>query len=118
MYIGMAGHVLTGPVVHWAHGHVGKGFASLGLNVGLPGIGLLSGFAVGGSSWGGLFLGLMLGGIGYVAAPALDMGLLSTETVDVPASPPRGARLLVPQSVGLLPMVDEHRRGLMLVGQF
>ncbi len=118
-YIGVAGHVLSGPVVHWSHGHVGKGFASLGLNVGLPGIGLLTGFAASGAdAWGGLFLGLILGGIGYVAAPALDIGLLSTETVNAPARPPRGASALLPSSIGVMPMLDQQRRGLSLIGQF
>jgi len=116
-YIGVGGHVLTGPIVHWVHGHVGKGFASLGLNVGLPGLGLLSGAAVG-NGYGSLAMALILGGIGYIAAPTLDMSLLSTETVEEATTVPKGARALLPSSIGLMPMLDQNRRGLMLVGQF
>jgi len=119
-YIGVGGHVLTGPIVHWAHGYVGKGFASLGLNVGLPGQGLLSGLAIsaGGADAGGVVIGFILGGIGYIVAPTLDISLLSTETVDEANTTPRGARALVPSSVALMPMLDQNRRGLMLVGRF
>ena len=114
--IGIAGHVLTGPIVHCAHGHVGKGFASLGLNVGLPGLGMLAGFAIGGGGMASGFYGLAIGGLGYIAAPALDISILAKETVDAPA--PKGARALLPSSLGLMPMLDQNRRGLMLVGQF
>jgi hypothetical protein len=40
----LATYVLGGPAVHWAHGHVGKGFADLGLRVGVP---ALAGFVGG-----------------------------------------------------------------------
>ena len=116
IYVGIAGHVLTGPIVHWAHGHVSKGFASLGLNVGLPGLGMLAGFAIGGGGMASGFYGLAIGGLGYLAAPALDISILAKETVDAPA--PKGARALLPSSLGLMPMLDQNRRGLMLVGQF
>jgi hypothetical protein len=102
--------------VHWAHGHLGKGFASLGLNVGLPSVGLITGYALGGDTLGGAFAALMIGGIGYIAAPTLDMCLLSTETVD--DDTPKGARVLLPSSVGIMPMLTQGQRGLMLVGQF
>lgn len=38
--LAVAGYFLGGPIVHWGHGHVGKGFASLGLR--LAPIGLLT----------------------------------------------------------------------------
>lgn len=52
-----------GPIVHWAHGHVGRGFASMfGLRLGLPLVGGLVGFGLGslGGSAGAL-LGFGLG---------------------------------------------------------
>lgn len=111
IYIGVGAHVFTGPIVHWAHGNAGKGFISLGLNLGIPTIGALSSVVLG-------YYGLILAGIGYLAAPTLDMALLSTETVDGPATAPKGARVLLPSSVGIMPMLDPNRRGLMLVGRF
>ena len=33
-----AGFVLGGPVVHWAHGNIGRGFGVLGLNIGAPAV--------------------------------------------------------------------------------
>lgn len=51
-----------GPIVHWAHGHVGRGFASMfGLRLGLPLAGGLVGFglgSLGGSAGAALGLGL------------------------------------------------------------
>ena len=118
LYAGFAGHMLTGPIVQWAHGHVGLGFASLGLNVGLPTLGYLSGALIGNGSFDDLFGALLLGGIGYIAGPTLDISLMSTETVGDTPQGRRGARLLLPSSVGIMPMLDQNRRGLMLVGQF
>ncbi|HKE18856.1 MAG TPA: hypothetical protein VKB80_28470 [Kofleriaceae bacterium] len=37
---------LTGPVIHTAHGHLGTGFASLGLRVGAPIAGAYAGAAI------------------------------------------------------------------------
>ncbi len=34
--IGVGGSLLAPPIVHWSHGQVGKGFASLGLRVAVP----------------------------------------------------------------------------------
>ena len=113
IYAGLGAHFITGPIVQWAHGHVGMGFASLGLNVGLPTLGYLTGALVGSG-----FGAIVLGGIGYIAGPALDIGLLSTETVEDTSQGRRGARLLLPSSVGIMPMLDQNRRGLLFVGQF
>ena len=38
--LGLGGYVLGGPIVHWAHGHVLKGFVDLGLRLALPLVGL------------------------------------------------------------------------------
>jgi len=118
-YLGVAGHVFTGPIVHWAHGHVGQGFASLGLNAGLPLAGGLIGVVAGsGDGLAALGYGAIGVLVGALAAPALDISLLSTETVDAPIEPKKGARALLPSSVAVVPMVDQNRVGLSLVGQF
>lgn len=117
-YVGVAGHVLTGPIVHWAHGHVGNGFASLGLNVGMPLGGGLIGLAAGaGDGWDALAFAGIGAAIGYIAAPALDMAIFSTETVDAPVEK-KGARVLLPSSVGVMPMMGQDRVGLSVVGLF
>jgi hypothetical protein len=47
---GISAYALGGPIVHWAHGHVGRGFGSLAMRVGIPAVtavtGMLIGFAV------------------------------------------------------------------------
>lgn len=80
--LGAGGILLGGPVVHWAHGHVGRGFGSLALNVGLP---LLTG-AVGlgiAEGWGVLFTAP----VGLLAALVIDIAVLSYE--DRPATSAR-----------------------------
>ncbi|MDI1447358.1 hypothetical protein [Polyangium sp. 6x1] len=118
-YIGVAGHVLTGPIVHWAHGHVGKGFTALGLNVGLPLggglIGLMAGAGEGLKALGYTAIGAL---VGHIAAPALDMAIFSTETVDAPIERPKGARALLPSSAAIVPMMGPDRMGLSVVGTF
>lgn len=119
-YVGVAAHVLTGPIVHWAHGHVGQGFVSFGLNAGLPVGGGLVGLMAGAGSGGWDALGFAAIGfvVGYFAAPIIDIAALSTETVDAPIEPKKGARALLPSSVMVVPMADPNRVGLSLVGQF
>jgi hypothetical protein len=78
------GYVAGGPTVHFAHGHVGKGFGSAGLRLGLPFAGALLGLAIGaGQSCNGCELtpaledfaiGLLLG---LVAAPVIDVAWLA-----------------------------------------
>jgi hypothetical protein len=87
-------YVLGGPIVHWAHGHVGAGFGSLALRVGLPfagGLlgGLLGAAAVSGQNDGLNGLGVVLGGalvgfgVGVAAAIIVDPAVNSYE--DAPA---------------------------------
>jgi hypothetical protein len=105
-------HVLTGPIVHWSHGYVLKGFGALAINVILPYA--FSQFAVTSEYYGAA----ALTGIGALGAQAIDILWLSRDTVSVPDTDPRGARALLPSSVAILPMIDEDRRGLSLVGRF
>ncbi|WP_437966512.1 hypothetical protein WMF04_44080 [Sorangium sp. So ce260] len=78
---------LGGPVTHWANGHLGKGFASFGLNAGCTLGGGMVGALVGSSAdsgrWdalAGLFIG---GGLGLITANIIDIAVLEHE---VPAT--------------------------------
>ena len=81
-----AGFVLGGPVVHWAHGNIGRGFGVLGLNIGAPavtaglgvGIACASGACSRSGDGAGIFLSLVLGGsAGLLAAMIVDVSVLS-----------------------------------------
>ncbi|MDC3955523.1 hypothetical protein [Polyangium jinanense] len=105
------------PIVHWSHGHIGKGFGSLALNLCLPAATAGIGFALGlkwadyspGVSW------ISGGFIGILAAPTIDMAVLSTEEVEVPAK--RASSPLLPRVMAVVPMVAADRVGLTLIGQ-
>lgn len=84
--------------MHWTHGHVGKGFIALGMNVGIPFVGA-SVALIGANSFAGVYGALILGGIGYFVGPILDISILSTEQVpDTTVTVPKAARLLMPTS--------------------
>ncbi|HEU4407671.1 MAG TPA: hypothetical protein VFS43_20570 [Polyangiaceae bacterium] len=93
--VGSLGLFLASPSVHWAHGHLGKGFASLGLRAGptaLLGVGLVvvdqgDQPSAGRNVAGGILIGL--GALGALAAPVADSLALARE--EVPASA-RGAK--------------------------
>ncbi|WP_437982241.1 hypothetical protein [Sorangium sp. So ce117] len=81
--------VLGGPVTHWANGHLGKGFLSLGLNVGCTFGGGLLGQVVGGASPNrdGELTGLVFGAIlGALTANIVDATLLEYEEPPGPES--------------------------------
>lgn len=103
-------HILTGPVVHMAHGRIKAAFLSLGVNTALPVVSYWAGIP-----WGGA---LILGPLGLIGAHVIDIGVLSRETADAPASPPRGAQVLLPSSVTVVPKLDAQFRGFAIVGQF
>lgn len=77
---GGLGYLFGAPVVHAAHGHVGKPFASFGMRVGLPMGGLFLGCAAEGRKGGdfgclgGAVIGFVLGGI---AAISLDAAVVA-----------------------------------------
>lgn len=113
---GLAGFTFGGPIVHWAHGHVGRGFGALGLNLGLTAVGGLVGagaLCAGGSCNGelgnlGLAFGLAIGGgIGLLTANIIDVAVLSHEpvepAVDYDARPRRHPRLTVVPQVSFSP---------------
>jgi hypothetical protein len=83
---GVASYTLGGPITHWAHGSLEKGFGSLGINVGLAGACGLVGALIGAvSADDGDFAGLAAGllgaaiglGVGAVGAVAIDTTLLT-----------------------------------------
>jgi hypothetical protein len=113
--LGGVGYVFGGPIVHFAHGEVGRGFGSLGLRVGLPVLGVLVG--VGGTSddsgpdspdgsaggQEGLAAAAVGAMIGMVGAVVLDSAALAYEQVPVdPRKKGRDALQLVP-TVGWSP---------------
>ncbi len=115
LFVGLSGHVLTGPIVHWSHGHVWKGFSSLSLNLGLPLLGGLVGSGIDASN-GSSGYAFAMATVGYFVAPFIDIAAFSTEEVE--KSQQKGSRLLLPSSVAIVPMIDGNRRGLSIVGQF
>ena len=106
-------HLLTGPIVNWSHGHGGRGFAALGLNVALPILGFTPGLAT--NSWKGLYTVM---GLGLVVAHVIDLAMFSFDDLKVPTQSSNGESPLLPSSIALIPVFDAHKRGLALVGQF
>lgn len=94
----LVGYALGGPIVHWANGQVGMGFASLGLRVGAPVVvGVLGGALAAGASngdgyavLGGAAIGIIAGSIGAVV---VDSAVLARKTVTVDAAEERRASL-------------------------
>jgi hypothetical protein len=116
---GWVGHLITGPVTHWAHGHVGKGFASLGLTLGAGIVGAAAGVGLGAAANTtcnsgncippGIVYGFFIGGgVGVVAINIVDVLILSREA-------PRGADH---GSVSLVPLVTPQGGGLAAMGLF
>lgn len=51
-------------------------------------------------------------------APMIDMTVLSFEEARPPKRQAKGAQVLLPTSLAVIPVVDQHRRGVELVGTF
>ena len=90
---------LGAPVIHWKHGHVSKGFGSLGLRIGLPLGAFIAGALIGGVGCGDsdsedrlvdcrVGVGAFAALAGLVAAPIVDAAVLAREPVSPPAAPP------------------------------
>lgn len=80
---GGLGYVFGGPVVHWAHGEVGRGFGSFGFRLGLPLAGAILGSLVPSAGSGGESGAGSAGfGLGMTGAMVLDAAL-SFERVPV-----------------------------------
>lgn len=101
------GHSFGGPIVHWSHKALGKGFASLGINVVGVTAGLFLGVAASGKDLSDAFYGAITGAyVGGVAAILVDSLWLAYE----PVTAPEGTSFNIGLSVGL--------NGLSVVGQF
>jgi hypothetical protein len=81
------------PAIHWAHGHVGRGFASMGLRLGSPMLGAMLGIAAaatsarsgnGQAALDDIGLGVLLG---IVATPIVDLAFLAFDDPPSPDSP-------------------------------
>jgi len=103
VFVGGAGAILMNPIVHWAHGNKGRGWLSLGLNIGVP----VVGYEVTGSGYGAL--------AGWVVWHAVDVGLLQRHWA--PEATEAKTALGI-QSLFVMPMMDKDRKGLTLIGQF
>ncbi|WP_437778200.1 hypothetical protein [Sorangium sp. So ce1097] len=103
------GLVLGGPIIHWAHGNVGKGFASLGLNIGGTLVGGLIGVASAGEAHEDAWVtpavvGLLVGGsVGLIAANIVDMAVLPYEEEPRKLERHEHVRLRLAPQVGLAP---------------
>ncbi|MDI1437147.1 hypothetical protein [Polyangium sorediatum] len=107
--LGAAGHCLTAPIVHWVHGNTGRGFLSLGLNVGLP---VVSAMIADVGEARDMAIPLVL--LSVVAWPVVDIAVFSYEEPD---SEPKRKRTSAMPSFTILPMIDRDKQGLSLVGQ-
>ena len=90
--VGVIGYFAGAPVIHFAHGHVGRGFGDFGLRCAFPVGGLLVGTLVGAfaasaqsssASTDTVVTGLAIGAVAGVAgAIAFDAAFLADETVE------------------------------------
>jgi hypothetical protein len=119
VYGGLAGYYLGAPIIHWAHGHVGKGFASLGIRAGGT---VLMLFAISscfdGPCDSGAGVLAFVGVAAMIAAIPIDAAVLAREDAPMQPASLRQRRLLT--DIRLAPLVDAERRsgGLSLMGNF
>jgi hypothetical protein len=78
--LGALGYFFGAPIVHWSHGHVGKGFASLGLRVGSVLVLSVAAFGCYGGKSAACYLGLSV----VPGVVAIDSASIARE--DVPAT--------------------------------
>lgn len=81
-----AGITLGAPIIHWSHGHVGKGFASLGIRLGMPTMGMLflaNGISGNRSDDRSILLGVLLLAAWLPTSIAVDAAVLAREEVPV-----------------------------------
>ena len=109
--LALGGAELGGPIVHWANGNVGKGFISLGMNIGATAVGATIGAGLwcregcrgdfGG--WERLAGGVIGAGIGVVVSNIVDASALAygqrRVRLDEAATPTR-------RTIALLPTFD------------
>ncbi|UQA56885.1 hypothetical protein [Polyangium aurulentum] len=118
---GIGGLVLGGPIVHWAHGRVGRGFAVLGMNLGATGVGIgVFGLPVACAfeKCDGFYLsyGILGSYVGALIGVTIDVAALSTYQPPAPSAVARTPRVLD----SLVPVIDvrKDRTVLGLAGAF
>jgi hypothetical protein len=89
----LAGYLVPSPIIHAAHGNGIAALGSVGLRVGMPGLGILAGAAIGSGLLEQFAWAVVLGGIGAAGAIAIDAAVLGYEDVPSPSpsSPPQGS---------------------------
>jgi len=119
---GLVVQVVAAPIVHWSHGHVGRGFVSLGLNGGLPFAAGALGYLAGSANTGGPFdVGTAVPGMvfgfmtGMFIGRAIDVAVLSYDKVEDGSPAPR--RKAAPE-LTLAPVVGRGQTGLGVAGIF
>jgi len=116
--VGILGYIFGAPIVHWVHGHAGRGAADAGIRLLGPlvlgGIGFLLGLPAGTNSNGDPVVAQVTGaiglGIGYAAVVTLDAAVFAFDArlVDRDPEAPR------PTTVSVLPTVQLRPGGAML----
>lgn len=137
--VGVVGLAVSAPIVHWAHGHIGRGFRAIGLDVGMSlGGALLGILAIGpilreagvgegepaattmfSSNNTAANLGADIGaGLGYLGATTIDALVYCREEVQAEPSVPKKSSRPLPFSFAMVPAMAKDQIGLRLVGQF
>jgi hypothetical protein len=119
---GSTGHVFMGPITHWVHGYGAKGWAAVGINVGVPISISATAFANGYAAdpdcrgdfcgLGTLLVSVLAGWVAVGIAPAIDIATLAYHKG--PETPPAPG----PKITGVVPMLGDKKTGLSIVGQF
>lgn len=97
-YLGLATYAFGPPIIHFAHGNAGRGFASLGLRVVAPTLG------IGATCFGtGEPVGCLIGIVGgYLTAVVVDAAVLAYEEVEVRDTAKIGPWISVAHKGGVL----------------
>ncbi|MDI1451064.1 hypothetical protein [Polyangium sp. 6x1] len=104
--LSLSGMVFGGPIMHWKHGRVGRGFAVLGMNVGITGtaVGLSLPVACMFEKCDGLYLEYTIGMsyLGALIGVTIDAAVLSTYEPPAPLTARRPTSTLD----SLVPVID------------
>jgi hypothetical protein len=100
--LGALGYLFGAPTIHWIHGRLGAGFASLGLRVAAPLAGLGVGALISGVAGHDNTVGALIGLVsGAGAAIVVDDAFIARETVVEKRS----------ATLSVAPSIDGQRRG-------
>jgi len=104
--LGLGGCVFGGPIVHWKHGRIGRGFAVLGMNAGITTLALGASLPIGCQyeKCDGFYFEYMwiMSYVGAMIGVGIDVAFLSTYRPPPSKVAERGPRLIDT----LTPMVD------------